>query len=178
MSRVGKKPIIIPENVKIKFDKNFIIIEGNFGILKKQIPEILIIKQDLNYLKLYLKNKVKNSSSIHGLYRTLIANMIIGVSKKFFLVLILKGIGYRAFIEKNKIILNLGYTHSIKIDIPENISINIEQNIKIQLSSIDKEKLGAFAAQIRSYRIPELYKGKGILYENEKILLKTVKTKK
>nr|BBC77466.1 ribosomal protein L6 [Nitzschia sp. PL3-2] len=178
MSRVGKKIINIPKNIKIEIDNNLIIIEGNYGILKKQIPNIFIIKKNLNYLQLNLKYKTKKSSSIYGLYRTLILNMILGVSKKFFLILILKGIGYRASLNENQIILNIGYTHPIKIEIPKIISIKIEQNIKIELSSIDKEKLGTFAAKIRNYRIPEPYKGKGILYENEKILLKSIKTKR
>nr|BBC77572.1 ribosomal protein L6 [Nitzschia sp. PL1-4] len=178
MSRIGKKSIIIPKDVNIKLIKNLIIVEGPFGILKRQIPDIFSIRIDLSNLQLIPKYFTKKSSSMHGLYRTLILNMIIGVSKKFFIVLLLKGIGYRASIEKDQIILNLGYTHLIKIDIPKDISIIIEQNTKILINSINKEKLGIFAAKIRNYRTPEPYKGKGILYQNEHIILKNIKIKK
>ena len=176
MSRIGKLSIIIPENVEIKYSLFQIWIKGEFGVLTRNIPKELEIIHFKNTLNIKLKIKTKYTLSLQGLYRTLINNMIIGVSKQFKLNLILKGIGYRAFIKNQFISLNLGYSHPIQIKIPENIIIEINQNTIIILKSCDKELLGSFAAKIRNWRSPEPYKGKGVLYENEKILYKTAKT--
>ena len=112
------------------------------------------------------------------MYRTLINNMIIGVSEQFQLTLILKGVGYRATVQGNEIILNLGYSHQVKLKIPESIIVEIIQNTNIILKSCDKELLGLFASKIRSWRPPEPYKGKGILYKDEQIVRKAGKSGK
>merc|ERR1712174_169774 len=110
--------------------------------------------------------------ALHGLYRTLINNMVIGVSEQFHITLILKGVGYRATVQNDQIILNLGYSHPVSLSIPESVSVEILQNTNINLRSCDKELLGLFASNIRAWRRPEPYKGKGILYKDVKIILK------
>ena len=178
MSRIGKLPITIPKDVDIHYSDSKITVKGKFGILETIIPESIGIKQDNNILKVNLKTEARNLRSLHGLYRTLINNMIIGVSEQFEITLILKGVGYRAAIQGKEIVLNLGYSHPVKINIPSNISIDVIQNTTIHLKSCDKEKLGLFASNIRAWRRPEPYKGKGILYKNEQIIRKAGKAGK
>ena len=178
MSRIGKLPIIIPENVDINYDKLKITIKGKFGTLQTTIPDIIFIDQEKNILKVMVKKQTRHVRSFHGLYRTLINNMIIGVSKQFEVTLILKGVGYRAATKGNKITLSLGYSHTIQIDIPSEISVEVSQNTIINLKSCNKEALGLFASNIRAWRKPEPYKGKGILYKGEQIIRKAGKSAK
>ena len=178
MSRIGKIPIKIPKNVDIIFNKSQLTIKGTFGTLQKTIPEILEIQQNNNYLSVSRKTQTRVGRALHGLYRTLINNMIIGVSEQFKMTLILKGVGYRAFVQNQSIILNLGYSHPVKLLIPEGISVEVVQNTIINLTGYDKENLGLFASNIRSCRPPEPYKGKGILYEGEIIKRKAGKSGK
>jgi len=178
MSRIGKLPITIPENVDINYSDSEITVKGKFGTLRTKIPDTIGIQQNESVLKVSLKNEARNLSSLHGLYRTLINNMIIGVSEQFQITLILKGVGYRAVVQGKEIILNLGYSHPVKINIPDDISIEVVQNTTINLKSCHKEKLGLFASNIRTWRRPEPYKGKGILYKDEQIVRKAGKTGK
>lgn len=178
MSRIGKLPIIIPENVEINYDNIQLVVKGKFGTLTLKIPSTIKILMADNQLQINLEEKSKKLRALHGLYRTLINNMIIGVSQQFNLTLILKGVGYRAVIQNSFIILSLGYSHPIKLEIPKQISVEILQNTTIKLKSCDKELLGLFAANIRAWRQPEPYKGKGILYDNEKIIRKAGKSAK
>ena len=178
MSRIGKLPIIIPDNIEVNYNGSEIKVKGKFGTLKTQIPDIIEIQLDDSVLRVSLKNEARNLRSLHGLYRTLINNMIIGVSEQFQLTLILKGVGYRAVVQGKEIILNLGYSHTVKIDIPENISVEVVQNTTINLKSCEKELLGLFASNIRAWRRPEPYKGKGILYKDERIIRKAGKSGK
>jgi large subunit ribosomal protein L6 len=178
MSRIGKLPISIPENVNINYTGSEITVKGKFGTLTTEIPNIIQIVHDNDTLKIGLKEDTKKLRSLHGLYRTLINNMVIGVSEQFDLTLILKGVGYRAAVQGNEIILNLGYSHPVKIQIPKEISVEVLQNTTINLKSCDKELLGLFAANIRAWRQPEPYKGKGILYKGEQIIRKAGKSGK
>jgi large subunit ribosomal protein L6 len=178
MSRIGKLPIKIPKDVDVNCIESEIIIKGKFGTLQTKIPEVLIIEQDNDLLMVNLKNETRNVRSLHGLYRSLINNMIIGVSEQFQVTLILQGVGYRATVQNDSIILNLGYSHPVKIAIPKGISVEIVKNATIILKGCDKQELGLFAADIRSWRKPEPYKGKGILYKNEKVLRKAGKSGK
>jgi large subunit ribosomal protein L6 len=178
MSRIGKLPITIPENVDINYSGSEITVKGKFGTLQTQLPDIIAIQHDNSVLKVSLKNEARNLRPLHGLYRTLINNMVIGVSEQFQLTLILKGVGYRATVQDKEIVLSLGYSHPVKIDIPDPISIEVVQNTTINLKSCDKELLGLFAANIRAWRRPEPYKGKGILYKGEQILRKAGKAGK
>lgn len=178
MSRIGKLPITIPENVDINYNQSEITVKGKFGTLQKAIPDIIGIQQDDSILRVSLEKETKNLRSLHGLYRTLINNMIIGVSEQFQLTLILKGVGYRAVVQGKEIVLNLGYSHPVKIDIPNEISVEVVKNTTINLKSCDKELLGLFASNIRAWRRPEPYKGKGILYKDEQIIRKVGKSGK
>ncbi len=178
MSRIGKLPITIPENVDINYSKSEITVKGKFGTLQKRIPDVLDIIEDKNTLSVILKTETRGIRALHGLYRTLINNMVIGVSEQFQLTLILKGVGYRAAVQGNEIVLNLGYSHPVNIEIPKTISVEVLQNTTINLKSCDKELLGLFASKIRAWRRPEPYKGKGILYKNEQIIRKAGKSGK
>ena len=178
MSRIGKLPITIPENVNVNYNDSEITVKGKFGTLTTEIPTVINIVHENNILKVSLKEETKKVRALHGLYRTLINNMIIGVSEQFNLTLVLKGVGYRAAIQGKEIVLNLGYSHPVKIEIPTQISVEVVQNTTINLKSCDKELLGLFASNIRAWRQPEPYKGKGILYKGEQILRKAGKSAK
>jgi len=178
MSRIGKLPITIPANVDVNWNGSEMSVKGKFGTLEISIPDTIGIQQDENTVKVSLKNENRTLRSLHGLYRTLINNMIIGVSEQFELTLILKGVGYRAAVQGKEIVLSLGYSHPVKINIPETISVEVVQNTTINLKSCDKELLGLFGSNIRAWRRPEPYKGKGILYKNEQILRKAGKAGK
>ena len=178
MSRIGKLPITIPNGVEVNYSDTKVSVKGKFGTLETKIPETILIQQNNDILTVSLKNEIRSLRSMHGLYRTLINNMVIGVSEQFDVTLILKGVGYRAAVQGNEIILNLGYSHPVNIVIPESISVEVIQNTTINLKSCDKELLGLFAANIRVWRRPEPYKGKGILYKNEQILRKAGKAGK
>lgn len=178
MSRIGKLPITIPDNVDVNYSGSEITVKGKFGTLQTTIPETIAIEQTEGILKVGVTSTARNIRSLHGLYRTLINNMVIGVSEQFQLTLVLKGVGYRAAVQGKEIVLNLGYSHPVNIDIPEDISVEVVQNTTINLKSCDKEKLGLFASNIRAWRRPEPYKGKGILYKGEQILRKAGKAGK
>jgi large subunit ribosomal protein L6 len=178
MSRIGKLPITIPENVDVNYKDSEITVKGKFGTLHTKVPNVINITQDAGKLKVGLKEETRNVRSLHGLYRTLINNMVIGVSEQFGLTLVLKGVGYRAAVQGKEIVLNLGYSHPVKIEIPKDISVEVVQNTTINLKSCDKELLGLFASNIRAWRQPEPYKGKGILYKDEQIIRKAGKSGK
>lgn len=178
MSRIGKLPITIPQNVDVNYKDSEITVKGKFGTLQTKIPSVISITQDGGQLQVGLKEETRNVRSLHGLYRTLINNMVIGVSEQFDLTLVLKGVGYRAAVQGKEIVLNLGYSHPVKMEIPKEISVEVVQNTTINLKSCNKELLGLFAANIRVWRKPEPYKGKGILYKDEQILRKAGKSGK
>jgi large subunit ribosomal protein L6 len=176
MSRIGKLPISIPETVEINYTDSEMTVKGKFGTLQMEIPNGINVTQEEGQLKVSLKEE--KNKSLHGLYRTLINNMILGVSQQFDLTLVLKGVGYRAAVQGSQLTLSLGYSHPVIIEIPKEISVEVVQNTTINLKSCDKELLGLFAANIRAWRQPEPYKGKGILYKGEQIIRKAGKSGK
>jgi large subunit ribosomal protein L6 len=178
MSRIGKLPINIPEKVEVNCTESDITVKGKFGTLQTKVPKVIFITQDGSQLKVIIKEQTRNVRALHGLYRTLINNMVVGVSEQFDLTLILKGVGYRATVQGEEIVLSLGYSHPVKINIPKEISVEVVQNTTINLKSCDKALLGLFAANIRAWRRPEPYKGKGILYKGEQVLRKAGKSAK
>lgn len=178
MSRIGKLPIKIPSDVDITCNGLNVTVKGKYGTLQNTIPEILGIEQNDGILVVMLKNKTRNGNALHGLHRTLINNMVIGVSEQFEVILKLTGVGYRANVQGQVIVLNLGYSHTVDLPIPDKLTIEVKQNTTIHLKSHDKEQLGLFAAQVRSWRPPEPYKGKGISYEGEIIQRKAGKSGK
>lgn len=173
MSRIGKQPIIIPDGVDVKIDGDLVVVKGPKGELSQKLhPDIEVEIKDKEIL-VKLKEKVK-STAIWGTFRSLIANMLIGVTKGFEKKLIFEGVGYKASVSNNKLVLNLGYSHSIEIEAPKEIEFKVEKNT-ITISGIDKQLVGETAAIIRSKRKPEPYKGKGIRYEDEVIRRKVGK---
>ena len=180
MSRIGKLPITIPANVEVGWTESEITVRGEFGALSLKLDETIHLERTNNILRVKMKRKkrIKAKAAFHGLYRTIINNMIIGVSEQFELTLILKGVGYKALTYENEIILTLGYSHPIVLEIPEEISVEIIQNTTINLKSCDKQAVGFFAAEIRAWRRPEPYKGKGIFYKDEQIIRKDGKSAK
>lgn len=178
MSRIGKLPIKIPTTVDINVTNNNVVVKGKFGTLERTIPEVIRVEQTDGTLIVGVTNETRSNKALHGLYRTLINNMLIGVSEQFLITLELKGVGYRANVQAKSLVLNLGYSHPVNIDIPDGIEVEVVQNTTLNIKACDKEQLGLFAAKVRSWRTPEPYKGKGILYKGEKILRKAGKSGK
>lgn len=178
MSRIGKLPINIPENVNVNYNEKEIVVKGRFGTLTQDLPDVINLTQENQILTVGLKKETKKVRALHGLYRTLINNMVVGVSEQFDLTLVLKGVGYRAAVQGKEIVLNLGYSHPVNIEIPKEISVEVVKNTTVNLKSCNKELLGLFAANIRAWRQPEPYKGKGILYKGESIIRKAGKSAK
>ena len=178
MSRIGKLPIKIPTTVDVTNSDSVITVKGKFGTLERIIPAIIGVEQTEGSLIVSVKKEERTNKALHGLYRTLINNMIIGVSEQFLITLVLQGVGYRATVQGKSLVLNLGFSHPVNIDIPEGITVEVAQNTTIDIKACDKEQLGLFAAKVRSWRPPEPYKGKGILYKGETILRKAGKSGK
>lgn len=178
MSRIGKLPIKLPTTVDITNANSILTVKGKFGTLERSIPEIIGIEQTEDSLIVSLKNETRTNKALHGLYRTLINNMVTGVSEQFVITLVLQGVGYRASVQGNSLVLSLGFSHPVNIDLPDGINVEVVQNTTINIKACDKEQLGLFAAKVRSWRPPEPYKGKGILYKGEQILRKAGKSGK
>jgi len=178
MSRIGKLPIKIPTTVDVTNNNSLLKLKGKFGTLERTIPEILGIEQNDGTLIVKLKKETRVNKALHGLYRTLINNMLIGVSEQFLITLTLQGVGYRASVQGKSLVLNLGFSHPVNIDIPDGITVEVVQNTTINIKACDKEQLGLFASKVRAWRPPEPYKGKGILYQGEQILRKAGKSGK
>lgn len=169
MSRVGKKPIDIPQNVNVKIEEKRVVVEGPKGKLEWNLPANITPKLENNKLFLSRDNDSKQSKSLHGLSRALINNMVQGVTAGFKKELNIVGVGYKAQIQKDKLILNLGFSHPVEFNIPEGIKINLSSATRIVIEGIDKQLVGEVAAHIRSILPPEPYKGKGIRYAGEEI---------
>ncbi len=178
MSRIGKLPVAIPAGVEVKVeDGNVITVKGPKGTLTRKLVEELEVKVEGTEIVVTRPNDLKRNKSLHGLTRTLIFNMVEGVTKGYSKVLEINGVGYRAAKAGNKLTLTLGYSHPVEMIDPEGITTTVDGN-KITVAGIDKEKVGQFAAEIRTKRPPEPYKGKGIKYETETIRRKVGKTGK
>jgi large subunit ribosomal protein L6 len=178
MSRIGKKAIEIPKDVNVTFKDEKVIVKGKHGSLEKTILNVLQFELENNVLVLKRSNDSKESRAYHGLMRALIQNMVTGVDKPYTKTLVAEGVGYKFQMEKTTLVLNVGFTHPVKFVIPKDIAVKIESPTRILISGIDKEQVGFFAAEIRAVRPPEPYKGKGIMYEGEKIIRKAGKTGK
>jgi large subunit ribosomal protein L6 len=175
MSRTGKKPIAVPEGVEVKISGDLVEVSGPLGRLTQRLyPKIKVTKKDGQILVERLSNS-KYYRALHGLARSLINNLIIGVTKGFRKELIITGMGYRAKLEGRMLNLQLGYSHPVKFPLPEGIEIKVEKQTQIMVSGIDKQLVGEVAAKIRRFRPPEPYKGKGIRYVDEHIKRKVGK---
>ncbi len=175
MSRIGKKPILIPEKVEVKIDGDIVAVKGPLGEMQRSFREndIEIAVKD-GCVVLGAKRKSRQALALWGTYASHIKNMIEGVTKGFKKKLVIEGIGYRAQMEGLKLLLNLGLSHPVKVASPDGVKAQVEKNVII-ISGVDKEKVGQFSAEIRALKKPEPYKGKGIRYENEIVRRKTGK---
>ena len=179
MSRIGRLPIAIPAGVDVKLEEgNVITVKGAKGTLTRKLVDDLTITVENNEIVVTRPSDLKRYKSLHGLTRTPIYNMVVGVTEGYTKELEINGVGYRAAKSGNKLNLTLGYSHPVEMVDPEGITTTVEGSNKIIVSGIDKEKVGQFAAEIRSKRPPEPYKGKGIKYTTEHIRRKVGKTGK
>jgi large subunit ribosomal protein L6 len=179
MSRIGRLPIAIPAGVTVDVKEgNVVTVKGPKGTLERALPTEMEIKVEDGHVVVSRPNDLKKMKSLHGLTRSLIHNMVVGVSEGYTKVLEINGVGYRANKQGSKLNLALGYSHPVEMVDPEGITTTVEGTNKIIVSGIDKEKVGQFAAEIRDKRRPEPYKGKGIKYADEVIRRKVGKTGK
>ena len=179
MSRIGKMPIAIPAGITVDIaENNKVTVKGPKGTLERVLPEEMDIKLEGSEVIVTRPNDLKKMKSLHGLTRTLIYNMIVGVNEGYQKILEVKGVGYRAAKSGNKLVLTLGYSHPVEMEDPEGVESEVPDQNKIIVKGIDKEKVGQYAAEIRDMRRPEPYKGKGIKYSDEVIRRKVGKTGK
>lgn len=178
MSRIGRMPIAVPAGVEVKIDGNTVTVKGPKGTLTRTVNENITVALDNGVITVTRPNDQKENRSLHGLNRTLIANMIVGVSEGFKKELEINGIGYRAAKQGNDLVLNIGYSHNVVVPEIEGISIEVPSPNKVIISGPDKQKVGQFAAEVRGHRPPEPYKGKGIKYSDEVIRRKEGKAGK
>ena len=176
MSRIGKLPVAIPEKIEVKLENNFLVCKGPKGELNRQLHPDMDVKIENNEIVVKRPSDSKEHRSLHGLTRSLINNMVNGVSEGFTKRLLIEGVGYKAEMKGKKLLLTLGYSHPILMSFPDNVSVTCPSPTEIIVESSDKELLGSVAAKIRSYRKPEPYKGKGIRYHNEYVRRKAGKT--
>jgi large subunit ribosomal protein L6 len=176
MSRIGKKPVQLPDKVQVTMDQDMIKVKGPKGNLERKIHPAVEIQIDDGVLKVNTDYANQKNVALQGLFRSLIANMVTGVTEGYEKQLVLSGIGYRAETKGKNLVLNVGYSNPVAFELPEGIKAQVDSNTKIVLSGIDKEVLGQAAANIRKIRPPEPYKGKGIMYADERIIRKAGKT--
>jgi len=178
MSRIGRMPIAVPAGVTVDIaENNQVTVKGPKGTLQRVLPAEMDIKLEGDQIVVTRPNDLKKMKSLHGLTRTLINNMVVGVTEGYTKELEVNGVGYRAAKQGKKLVLNLGYSHPVEMEDPEGLESKVDGN-KIIVSGIDKEKVGQYAAEIRETRKPEPYKGKGIKYADEVIRRKVGKTGK
>ncbi|MBD1835950.1 50S ribosomal protein L6 [Cyanobacteria bacterium FACHB-472] len=178
MSRIGKRPINIPAKVQVAIDGQHVAVKGPKGELSRVLPEQVIVEQEGETIVVKRRDESRAARQRHGLSRTLVANMVDGVSQGFQRRLEIQGVGYRASVQGRNLILNVGYSHPVQIDPPEGVQMAVENNTNVIVSGIDKEIVGNIAAKIRAVRPPEVYKGKGIRYAGEVVRRKAGKAGK
>ena len=178
MSRIGYKEIDLPEGVEISQQGNIVTVKGPKGTLSREISPLIKMSVEGNVVKFDRDEDSNQVKMVHGTTRANVNNMVEGVVNGFSKTLKLVGVGYRAQFKGNKLILTVGYSQPVEMDKPEHVDIKVPDNTTIELSSINKQHLGDFAALVRAVRSPEPYKGKGIRYENEHIIRKEGKTGK
>jgi len=177
MSRIGRMPITVPAGVEVTIgENNLVTVKGPKGTLTKVLHPEMILEQDGNVINVKRPSDAKQHCALHGMTRALLNNMVVGVSEGFKKELEVNGVGYRVAKEGNELVMNLGYSHQIKMPEIEGISIEVPSQNKIVISGPDKQKVGQFAAEVREKRPPEPYKGKGIKYVDEVVRRKVGKT--
>lgn len=178
MSRIGKMPIALPQGTKVSLSGHTLTVQGPKGKLSRTLHSRVSLAVESDQILVHPATEEKDDRALQGLTRSLVNNMVVGVTKGYERVLEITGVGYRAEAKGNMLNLSLGYSHPIEYALPEGISAEVEKQTKITVRGIDKELVGAAAAKIRSFRSPEPYKGKGIRYSDERILRKAGKTGK
>ena len=176
MSRIGKQPVQLPDKVQITLDGDTIKVKGPKGNLDRKVHPAINIEINDNVLTVSTDTSDKKKVALQGLFRSLIFNMVQGVTTGYEKKLILSGIGYRAEAKGKNLVLNVGYSNPVDFPLPDGVTAAVEKNVEVTLASIDKELLGQAAANIRKVRPPEPYKGKGIMYSDERIIRKAGKT--
>ena len=177
MSRIGKHPVPLPDGVKAALSGQTLTVSGKLGELQRTLPREVQVTEEDGALTVRPRGESKRARSMWGLSRTLVANMVDGVSKGFTKRLVISGVGYRAGIDGKILNLQLGYSHDIKYAVPEDIDVRCETPTAITITGADRQRVGQIAAELRAFRLPEPYKGKGIRYDDEVILRKEGKKK-
>lgn len=179
MSRIGRMPITVPAGVTVTVEEgNFVTVKGPKAELKKQLHGDMIIKQENGVIEVMRPSEIKKHKALHGLTRTLLNNMITGVTEGFKKELEINGVGYRAQMQGKTLVMNLGYSHNVEMTAPEGVTIEVPNPNSIIISGPDNQIVGQFAAEVREKRPPEPYKGKGIKYIDERIIRKEGKAGK
>ena len=176
MSRIGREPIDLPAGVEAKIDGQNITVKGPKGELAMSVHPNITVKQEGNVLHVTRPNDLKENRALHGLTRSLVHNMVVGVSTGYQKTLDVNGVGYRVALEGQKLVMNLGYSHQVFVEPPKGITIEVPNPNQIVIKGADKQLVGQFAAEVREKRPPEPYKGKGIKYSDEVIRRKVGKT--
>ncbi|MBF0179473.1 MAG: 50S ribosomal protein L6 [Magnetococcales bacterium] len=180
MSRIGKQPVSIPKGVEVTIDNQTIVVKGKLGSLTRVIPDPIQVVRDGDHLMVSPREQGKGGKehwALWGLTRALLSNMVKGVSDGFSKTMEVIGVGYRAAVEGRVLKLNLGFSHPVDFQLPDGIDAVVEKNTLIMIKGIDLERIGQTCAEIRAYRLPEPYKGKGVLYAGEKVKRKVGKKK-
>lgn len=178
MSRIGKMPVMVPANVKVNITNGVVLVESQKGKLSLNCKPVIEIENKGNEIVLSRKNELKETKALHGLYRVLIDNMIVGVTKGYEKKLEINGTGFKAAVAGQKLTLNIGFSHPVVYDIPEGVKVTVEEAVKLTVAGIDKHLVGHVASIIRSFRPTEPYKAKGIKYTDEVIRRKAGKAAK
>ncbi len=176
MSRVGRRAIAVPDGVTVSSVDGQVCVKGPKGEISRSLPESIEWEEREGHLSFTRTDDSKKSKSFHGLARALVNNMVLGVTDGFSRVLVLEGVGYRAEVKGKTVVLSLGFSHPVEVEIPEGLSASSEGPTKLTIAGVSKEDVGQFAADLRGLRPPEPYKGKGIRYEGEQIRRKVGKT--
>ena len=175
MSRVGKRPVSIPSGVEVTVTGDRVAVKGPKGQLIDEIPAVISVSVSDGRVNFERPDERKPTRALHGLARALVANMVKGVTDEFVKELEIQGVGYRAEAPGKKLVLSVGYSHPVEMAVPQGLQVSVENNVNVKISGMDRHQVGQFAANVRSVRPPEPYKGKGIRYRNEQVRRKVGK---
>ena len=176
MSRVGSKTIEVPDKVKVAIADNHVTVEGPKGKLEMDMPSRTSVSQEENILSVARDGDDREAKAMHGLGRSLLNNMVVGVSEGFVKKLEINGVGFKALVSGNTVTMNLGYSHPIKYDLPDQVTVSVDKDTRVTIEGPDKQKVGLVAAELRGFYPVEPYKGKGVRYADEHVRRKEGKT--
>lgn len=176
MSRVGSKTIEVPDKVKVAISDNHVAVEGPKGKLEMDMPSRTSVSQEENILSVARDGDDREAKAMHGLGRSLLNNMVVGVSEGFVKKLEINGVGFKALVSGNTVTMNLGYSHPIKYDLPDQVTVSVDKDTRVTIEGPDKQKVGLVAAELRGFYPVEPYKGKGVRYADEHVRRKEGKT--